>query len=1390
MNYIHYTYLKITNKSIINSKKLMKRIFTLALISAIAAFSFAGVPAKKAAKQHTLQTVKVGTFEQKNALEAKAIKAAAAEEISSSVLRHASKPSAAKQINGGEVVASVARPAVVTPVVANAPKTVANGSVEVVKDSYGIITSVTGESKFYTREGTAYFAQSNQVAFAAQTGYAEIIEDGNDVYIKNPVSRYGSGAWIKGTKEGNTIVIPVGQPVMYSDQYEATLSVRWGVITSAGKIQAYDSFADSFVFTIDGDVLTLQNTIAYSSSNTGDAPFMGVMWDDDNSFSGYGDAETVLTFTTDVPTLVTPPAGLATDTWYLNGYQYSEGDLERVKNQTATVGIDGANVYIKGLFKSMPNAWVKGTISGSTVSFDKFTYLGTYGSSEIYFTGVEVSIDGTSATLVAPSAVYDAAAKTITFNEGIVANGSKDEFYYLAWYTEAELSAEMAVIEEPVITNLTAALPYSNTLDTNAEQDQVAVYDANDDGRTFSIASSSNSKENKTPVLRYLYNSSQAGDDYAVFPGLSLKAGVSYKVKVDASAYGSSYPEKFEVVVGTIAKASQLNTVIIEPTQVASAEFTTFAADFVPEADGVYYFAVHAISEPDMYYLFIDNFSVTENNPNAPSAVKDLKATPDANADLKATVTFTVPSTTVGGGVLEGAVMYTIARDGEVLVQVESEAGAEVSYLDESIMECGDVTYSVIVYANEAASDAATVSVYVGEDTPLDPENLTLTDKNTKVGMSWDAVTEGANGGIVKPENVTYNAYPVEMVVFWGMQFPSIDYDNPYATGITGTSYDVEFNSNEGEQTYTYFAVSAENGAGESGGVYNAILTGTPYELPLVETCDGNAVENWWGIDYDDNIYDADGGVGLENDAFVFVAPCAGFCELQSGKIAVSGQNPMVSFDYKSSAAATLKVIAVTANGSTVLKTINVAASSEMTSVSVSLAEYVTEPYTRIFIRGEFTVAANLYIDNFIVMDVYQHNLVASVSAPKSIVAGKNADIKVTVKNEGQDAAEAYTVKIYADEEVIAEFAEEEVEELAFMESAVYTATLKTTIFTEPAEVTIKAEVEYAMELKPADNADEVVLTIAAPAASPIATLTAEQNNNGLEITWTVKSETAAEKTDDFESYEMGIYTDAMGDYTGIDGDEGSSYGWESSEIAWEYTGDQYAFAIMNFPAVFVSGSGVEATSGDQALMFMSVADGFANDDWFISPMLPGCAQTVSFQACPVTIQYGAEIVEVLYSTTTAEKSAFTKVATFNIDEEEWTECSAELPEGAKYFALHYVSNDVFALFIDDLTYTVGGASAEAYNVYIDEALVATVAGEETSYVYGKEIAEGDHKISVSAVIASKETAAYTISVTTAIEAVKADADAEIFNLQGIRVNNADVKSGVYMINGVKTLVK
>jgi hypothetical protein len=427
-----------------------------------------------------------------------------------------------------------------------------------------------------------------------------------------------------------------------------------------------------------------------------------------------------------------------------------------------------------------------------------------------------------------------------------------------------------------------------------------------------------------------------------------------------------------------------------------------------------------------------------------------------------------------------------------------------------------------------------------------------------------------------------------------------------------------------------------------------------------------------------------------------------------------------------------------------------------------------------------------LYIDNIRVADLYEYNLSAAVSAPKTVTAGKTAAIKATVKNEGEFTAMGYTVTITAGEKEL--FNQTVNDALESFKSTEFTTELPTTIFDEAADVTIKVEVDYENDLVPDDNVAETVISIVEAANSGLTDVAAVDNGTGgIDVSWTAPTGGATtEVTEDFE--------EGMGGWTAIDAD-GDGYNWthkingETQRLS-THSGDGCVFSE--------SYHNNESGQGGSAL---------TPDNWLVSPqaVLDG---TFKFWACGQDASWVAEHFAVFVSTEGADDpSKFTQVSEEFVAEpaEESTivkEYSIDLSSyaGANgYIAIrHFNVTDMFELVVDDITYMVGGGSVDSYNIYLDGELIGTVDGDVTNYTIDSDAVEaGEHTVSVTAVTGGTESKPETTTVTvaTSIEQITVNGQpVDIYSIDGKLVRSQaktlDGLKGIYVVNGKKVLVK
>ena len=1535
-------------------------------------------------------------------------------------------------------------------------------------DAHGIITApAEGVTKFYQRAGTAYYASSGSMNIGTQSGVVEMVEcEDGTVYIKKIISRSSYESWVKGTKSGNTITIPAKQPVYYSTDYDATISLRWGLISAAGSISVVDDHADAFTFTIDGDVISLEGTAGFDTSAPADSYYMGLFWDDDDSNTGLGDAATVWTYDPEYEPastdLIELPAGVTAEQWYTSGSNVSnEGTTPFIGE--AQVAFDGNDVYVSGVFEDLPTAWIKGTLDGTTVTFAGLQFIGVYGGTyNIFATGT----DGEG--LVDFTMTYDAAAGTLTADNDLLANAAEDRIYYLQWIENLVISKEAP--EEPtIVTGDPVEVPYTNDFADDAAFAEFGVYDANMDGNTWELnegtaryyySSSNNGNdwlvsppikleagkkyrfaidvwarsatyaerfevmmgneakasafttevvastdvnfttaqtfentqvvveeegyyyfaihaisdadkfalyvdnfvveegagalapaaatnltatpyddtlgatitftaptqtvsgaelagsamtielqrdgtvintfEGVTPgqelsyedadetltvgnhtytviasneegagekaeitvflsktltipftidmtaqesfagfnivdnnadgttwkwgdsynCIMYGYNYSNAADDYLISSPIRMEAGKNYKVVIVASCYGENYPEKFEVLLGNDATAAAMTTTVMEPTDVTSKEDTEFEAEFTAPADGKFYLAVHAISDANMWNLYVKSFAVELGLVDTDiDAVTDFTVTPGEQGALSATVSFTAPTKNIGGADLtENIAAIEILRDGETIQTFNDVApGTDVTFNDaDEALTNGNHTYQVIPYNAEGkpGRKSEKITVFLGVDAPQPVPSLATIDGGDYIVFSWEPVSEeGVNGGFVNTEKVGYSIWTMALYDFMGM-FTYWDVDEQLDSVVGKTKTIVDYDTEAGDvQEIKPFAIIPATEAGEAEYTTTQMFVGPAYDGLEEHFAGGKIAYNTWTFSTTDTdsedtgaYFNEDSSDGDGYSILLFVENAGNTLDLTPGKVKIpeGATNPVLLFDYQNpDAANSLQVNIEMPDGSVDEIALN-GSGDGWQPAKINLMKYASQRYIIIRFVGNFVNAGNIALDNILVYDQLEYNLVADITAPKSLVLGKEAPVKISLRNMGANAADGYTVKLFANDEEI-EMADAEFATIESLANAEFDATFPTTVFDEAGTVTLRAEVEYDLDLDEDDNVAEATIEVTAPTVAAPLTLTATANGTKADLEWTVNDAGAAEEvTEDFESYEA-FSIEGWGEWTTACNTGGVTGGiWNS--YTHPHAGESFAYIVTNWASVEIASSeGFELPhSGDQALSNVYAYEGesfLTNDNWLISPALPGIAQTIKFWAKSCTDEYGGlETYEVLYSTTDTETASFTKVADVEAPLE-WTEFTADLPEGSKYFAIRNTTNGEFAFvgMLDDITYMTSAPSCDAFNIYVDEVLVGSVEGGVLTFTTDV-LPAGEHKVSVTAVYGDVESlpvdATVTIEVATAIEEViNAESLQNVFRFNGVKVrSNAettkDLQKGAYIINNKKVVVK
>ena len=975
--------------------------------------------------------------------------------------------------------------------------------------------------------------------------------------------------------------------------------------------------------------------------------------------------------------------------------------------------------------------------------------------------------------------------------------------------------------------------PYVNNFLTKEDADGYVIEDTNKDGTKWNWSAS-----DKALVVRY---SSGNMDDWAFLPPVKMEGGKGYYFSFKTKAGNPNYPERIELQAGTAPASAAMTTVLIDKTDVKVREWTELKSLFVPQETGIYYFGIHGCSDADKLRLLVTDIAISEPiSGSSPAAVTNLKAERDATGALTATVSLTAPTEDSEGNLLESISRIEVIREEKVAHTFDNPApGAELSFVD-NLAQSGPVAYTVVAYNEYGAGLTAEVSTFVGFGKPAMPVGLAAAHGSTdsEAIVTWNAVSQDINGYDFPEGAVTYNVYRVingKGVLIAEKTSNLTVTDSPYTP--------------ETEQNFVLYAVEAEYENEKSDLADSPVIPlGKPYSVPFGETFNPtNPTYNWalgysnegtyWGmIDKYQGVVNQDENGGMAVMVGQYIDATA---MLYSGSIKVEAGNSLSFYYYDYPSSNTMDVMINDGTGYKQAKAIALSgenAPKQWKRVIIDLSSY-SGKNIQLGFQGVCVDTKWMFVDNVFVGVIPQYDLaVKPLNAPESVATTEEEfTVTTTVMNNGLDAfAEGqYDVALYVNGSR-AEAAPGVA--IAGGEEAVFAFTIPVGVFTDDVLV-LSAKIETALADADASNNETAAkeVTVIYPEYPVVTGLTATASEDGVSLAWAapVVDENAkrsiVDSAENYTVFSTGLadsdaQDDNVGDWIMVDKDGSYTYGINDNygqPIEYPNAGGRMAFQVFDGEKLGLAGWA--AHSGRQMFVCFA-AENAPNDDWMISPELSGEAQEILFYAKSITLQYGAESLEFYYSMGSTETDDFIQVGdTDNAVQAEWALYKYEVPAGARRFAIHCVSDNRFALCVDDISFVakdrvLSSLELTGYNVYCngEKHNDGPVAQESYSAV---NLPDGAHEFCVTAMYdageslpSEKVSVSYTFISSIAGSAVTiAGGEGEIIvnNAQGqnVAVYGADgrmikssdvtdehaairIASGIYVVKAGGTIAK
>lgn len=272
--------------------------------------------------------------------------------------------------------------------------------------------------------------------------------DESTVYLNHIVSEYPVGTWVKATRDGDKLTVSGPQPIYVEydeDTYDSFIIylVPMSLFVEADGSGTFKATEDmDFVFNINEDgTLTAADPakllgICVESAN------QDLTGPDKWVWRGFGDRNIKMGEVRS--TTINPPADVTLERWvWSDPYEVA----------FVNVAIDGNDIYLSGMNRAIPDAWVKGSIDDNRVIIPSGQYMGPDFERYYlnYFWGAEVT-EGTDPETgeeqkyvsMTDAAVfsYDADNKRLVQEGFYMINSTPEQLYPLTSYSDVVVEAQ------------------------------------------------------------------------------------------------------------------------------------------------------------------------------------------------------------------------------------------------------------------------------------------------------------------------------------------------------------------------------------------------------------------------------------------------------------------------------------------------------------------------------------------------------------------------------------------------------------------------------------------------------------------------------------------------------------------------------------------------------------------------------------------------------------------------------------------------------------------------------------------------------------------------------------------------------------------------------------
>jgi len=223
--------------------------------------------------------------------------------------------------------------------------------------------------------------------------------------------------------------------------------------------------------------------------------------------------------------------------------------------------------------------------------------------------------------------------------------------------------------------------------------------------------------------MRIRYNNTIDMNDWLMSPPMVFTTPHIYKVKFAYRANSATYPEKLTVYYGNAPTAAAMTNVIFENLNITNVTYNVAEINIPIATSGTYYIGFWGHSAVDMFYIYLDTFSVSEI---LDIILPPLNLTATIQNNNNVHLAWQAPSRALLG--------YKVYRDAALIATINNPA---TLVYDDNALAVGTYSYTVTAYYDGGESTpAGPVSVtIVPPNNP--PTNLTATVTGNDVVLNW-----------------------------------------------------------------------------------------------------------------------------------------------------------------------------------------------------------------------------------------------------------------------------------------------------------------------------------------------------------------------------------------------------------------------------------------------------------------------------------------------------------------------------------------------------------------------------------------------------------------------------------------------------------------------------